>query len=488
MLKVGMIDANTKKQEMDESYSELVSVVALWLRYELEKAGIALTTPARDADVVLLVHSGELDFVKNCHDALRQARINPDPNERTHYIITGGGIDTSPMTALAIANALAVGEAYRFVRELFELCKRTSHVGDVDAWVAAYPHAIARSQVLELERDPYQPYLFNSAPPVLATPDEWVDWGDLQPYLTDDGVYRVVASKGCHLRCQFCATTYRQTYRVNPDAESIVTMVRGLKAKKASVALITNDAAALPFYSDVVEAGQLQFQSMTVKALRDPHKRRDVMQTRMKMVRFGVEGLSARIRQAFGKPVSDDELLEILSEFRANKQQVKLFYIVGVPYEQDLDYDYMRAFLHRLQEQASSHTVTLKFTAFNPQFPTPLAYFIPPEHYTARFYAMRDAVLSRYHNRHIRFIPPRSPYRRLEALAETYAVSKGVMRTFVQDTTVDLAPTVDEARRMTCELVGWHLSPERRWRLSRSYQKQMAAEAPDALTTAPSIP
>ena len=476
-LKLSIVDANTKKKEQDESYAELVSVVSLWLKYEVERANLTLTTPACDADVVLLVHSGELDFRENCTKALIAAGIDPDPDKRRQYVITGGAVDASPMLALSIANALAVGEAYRFVRELFALINRMCDIEDLRSFIIEYPHAIERSQVACLELDPYAPYLFRHPPPTLATPDEWVDWGDLQPYLTDDGVYRVVASKGCHLRCQFCATTYRQTYRINPEVDSIVDTIRALKAQKARVALITNDAADLPYYDEIVRAGQLQFQSMTVKALRDKTKLAHVTSTRMKLVRFGVEGLSERIRQAFGKPVSNGELLEILRAMRENRQHVKLFYIVGAPFEDDYDYSEFRAFFDILQSQVDSQTVVLKFTAFNPQFPTPLAYFIPPSSYKRRFDEMLRYVRSRVRNNHVGFIPPRSPHRRNVALAETYNLTLSQVKELLPraDETVDLAPTLEHAQRMTCEIVAWHLSVERRWRLSRSYMKRMQA-------------
>lgn len=473
MLKVSVLDANTTVGEWD-TFSEITSVVGRWLEYEISKTNVERVM-VKNADIILLVHAGELDWRENCVDALRAHGIETQSSKRQRrpYIITGGAVDTAPLTALSIADALAIGEAYHFVRELLRLVAKGGVVEDIAAWVEEYPHAIEHTQIAGLQKDPQSPWLLSAAPPVLATPDEWVDWGDMPPVTSDDGVTRIMVSKGCHLRCAFCATTYRQTYRIHDDAGLVVKQLQDIRLEGGRVSLITNDAAALPYYQDVVQAGQLQFQSMTIKALRDPHILDTVKTSKMKIVRFGVEGLSERIRNGFGKPVSNDELFHILREMWAHKQSVHLFYIVGAPYETVEDWLAFEAQTNAWIRSGETHLTRVKMTAFNPQAPTPLAYFVPSAAYyerSKRFYSRKPF------NQHFKFILPRAPHTRTKDFADTYALTKlqaiEIMRS-ADNTTIDLAPTVDHAKRAPWEMVDWHLSVERRWRLSRSYVKRV---------------
>lgn len=496
MLRIGILDCNSTLKD-DDHFVEITSVVGQWLRYEIRKAGLTETPPG-ECDVLLLVHSGELDFRSNVREGLKRLSIEWDASKRARpYIITGGAVDTAPFMALSVADALAVGEAYTFVRRLLALIRADGDMQDIRAFVTEYPHALAREQLAGFEFEKNAPWLLKTAPPHLASPDPYVDWGDMPAFVSDDNVARLMASKGCHLKCAFCATTWRQTYRVNDRPDLLVQQMRDLKAQQQGVSFITNDAGELPFLEDVVNEGMLQFQSLTVKSMRDPHIRDVIRSKPLKIVRFGVEGISERLRVAFGKAISNAELLQLLQDLRViydakqgrhRSQMVRLFFIVSAPYESDADWDDFRAFAlgkNGLVARTDSGVVQLKFTAFNPQPPTPLMYFVPTRAYWLRWQQLeKDMILNRAareqhtgnFSNHVWTMGPRSPRNHARDFADNHnlapKVADELFRTYI---TRDLAPTLDHARRFGCEIIDWHLPLEIRYRASRVYQKRMLA-------------
>jgi len=480
-LTLAIANANANKTDDWVDTLNLNTIVAGWIQYEMSKVGLELIHP-NEADVVFLVHSGEVDYRHHCQEALKQIGIQWQANKRNHmpYIITGGAVDTSPFVALEIADALAVGEAYTFMRELLRIVKNNGDLTDVRNFIIGYPHAIERNQIEGFERDSANPHLLKEAPPILASPDSYIDWGDMPSFEGGDGVLRATASKGCHLKCSFCATTYRQVYQVSDNVDGLVQQMMEAKAQKRGISLVTNDAAALPFYQQIVDAKQLQFQSVTIKALRDPKIRADVMAGTQKLIRTGVEGLSEQTRKAYGKPVSNWELVQIVKDFQTHKKNFRLFFIGGAPYESDDDWQNFAYLMDELAQVVQWGRSQIKITAFNPQPPTPLVYFIPSIEYQRRYELFYANYKLRNDNVHINFMQPRVPKTRIRDIAHAFSVSLHVATEWAYSQgTLDLAPTLGHALRFPHEMIEWYLPAEKRWRLSRSYMKRMGVEAPE---------
>jgi hypothetical protein len=477
VLNIAILDANSTRKDADH-FRSITSVVGQWLDWERQQAGIP-SCEIRQCDILLLVHAGELDYKHSVEEALNLHGIEAQASRRTvPYIITGGAVVAAPLMALSIANAMAVGEAYTFVRNLFSMIKSDAHLEDIRAWLIDYPHAIERSQITDLEVNKEKPWLLTHPPQTLATPDTYIDWGDLPAFESDDGVVRPISSKGCHAKCLFCATTYLQRYQKHNNPSLLLDQFMQLKAQGKKVSLITNDAADLPFYDQVVDAGMLQFQSMTMFAVRNKHVRETLLSPKghMKIVRFGIEGVSERIRKYIGKPISNQELSELLSELRQRNQMSHLFFIAGLPYEGGEDWQELHDFMfgeNGLVETARKAVVRLKFTAYNPQPPTPLMYFVSGDiyhfHWT-QFKSKLDAAYTRY----LWDIPPRHPSNRARDLAETHHISYTQAKNIIPSAqTFDLAPSLNEAKHFPCEMIGWPTPLEVRYKMSRIYKRRM---------------
>lgn len=140
-----IVDANEAYSQ--ETYGIVGSVIGGWLDWEIKQAGMARVEPG-DADVILLVHAGFLEWREACTRALKRAKIEPRQAERKGqpYIITGGQVDTAPLVALGVADAVMVREAYANIREAL----RCQSIAQLQGVIQDSPHAIEAAQVADL--------------------------------------------------------------------------------------------------------------------------------------------------------------------------------------------------------------------------------------------------------------------------------------------------------------------------------------------------
>jgi hypothetical protein len=471
VLTLAIVDANEKT---NRAYADLpASVVSTWLAWECRQADVPLVS-AREADVILLAYAGSIDWRAGCVSDLRRLGIEPNPDRRAlrPYIIAGGPVDATPMTALSVADALCVGEGYRLVRGLLALLKSGNSLADLRSWLRDYPHAIEGAQVRGLRRDPERPWLLAETPEPLASPDTEIDWS-VPPTRSDDRVVRVLGSKGCRTHCAFCATSYRQPYAVNPDGTGVVAALTSLKRRGERVSLMSNDPADLPWYPDITVP--LDSESFTVREIADPANRRALIRHGVGVARFGVEGLSERIRRAWGKPVANDDIVSLLTELHAAGVTTHLFLIVGAPYETEADWAEWRQFWERLGRALHRGLCRAKMTTYLPTPPAPLARYVPSLAYVDRVASFRRWVSGNAASRHLHYVAPRLGPSHVADVAEQLSVSREVAARLASGETTDLAPTVEDARRLPWEIVRWPARPETRWRIAETYRGRMAA-------------
>lgn len=502
MLTIGIVDANSLSNQertgladpdipgKSQGYEAPGAVVSGWLAWEAGKAGIELkvTEPAT-WDLVLLVFAGAKDYPLVCKRELRKRRIDPDPRTRERpYVITGGAVDATPLTALDVADAVALGEGFQFARALFNQVAGGATVQDIRTWIAAYPHAIERSQLKGIERDPARPWMLSKVHEPLGSVDPVVDY-DIPPIYSDK-VIRVIGSKGCHKKCAFCATTFRQAYTQNPDGPRVLREITAIRAKGRRAQLLSNDPADLPYFREL--KGRMDSESFTISELADDANRAAIIRNGIGIARFGVEGLSERIRAAFGKAVTNERILDVITDFASHHIGTHLFLIPGAPFEAQQDWDEFRDFFEQLtrrlarltsfDEDEATGKVTrgtlaitrIKMTKFEPSPPAPLARFVPDTSYWARIEGFTEWLHGNATNRYVVPIWPRQPKQHVKDVADALNVPLPVAAQLTAGPgTFDLAPTLDEARRMPWELVAWPLSVEIRFKQAEVFKRRM---------------
>ena len=484
MIRLGILDANNPAAA--EYRGVVASVIGQWIEWEASRKDVQLVEPC-DADVVFLAFAGGVGWAQACTRELKRAGILPSPHARQAgrrggergcpYLLAGGPVDANPLTALALADGLAVGEAYGLVRAVLDLASQgRSIVSDVERLIADHPHAIARTQTAGLQRDPSAPWLLAEQPEPLASPDPYVDW-TAPAVKTDDKVVRVIGSKGCHFKCSYCATTFRQAYTGNPSPGRIRTLVKRLHRAGERIQVLSNDPANLPWYPALQR--HLDHGSYTIEEFLRPENRAAIMRQRPKIVRFGVEGLSERLRFAWNKPIPDQTVLDVIADLDAAKINSHLFMIVAAPFEGEPDWQAWREFMRRLVRIKVHGITRIKFTSYQPSPPAPLTRFVSGAEFEGRFDAFRNWYLRNEVSNHVLLINPRRSKTRSKDVAEQLQIPVELARDLVTgEATTDLAPSLEAFQRFPHEIIEWPIAARARFRMSETFLDRVHSEKP----------
>lgn len=301
-------------------------LAATWLRWELWRAGQEPVPPAEAEVACVTITSPEL---------IPKVRTWAKRNCPAGTRLALGGIYAP--AAVDCADVVCVGEGARFMRTLLS-----------DGWEAAcaLPDAWVPGE---------------SRPVVPSAEFPW----DLPPLNDADGTVRVFGARGCRHRCLFCATAWSQPYRCNPDLPRLQAQMTAMLGQNRRVAVVSNDGGdpALRHLE-----GQQAFFSARFDSIKSIMP---ITRAQTKMVRIGVEGVSERLREAIRKPVSTDELPEVIGGLGRERVQCRLFYVIGLPGETAADWEELREFFRRVRH-LHRQTITVNLHTFLPHPMTPL--------------------------------------------------------------------------------------------------------------------
>ena len=482
-MKFAILDGNAHyerdRREIDDALpiDTVVGMPAQWLAWEMQRAGLKRYAPA-DANVVLFTFSSSIHFRQGAYQAFRQAGLPALAVERKGqpYVVVGGAVDATPRNALRFGDALAVGEGYALVRKIL----RCHTPAQVKRLLIDDPHAIERSQYYSQEYDEERPWLMPSNPGPLAEPDNRVDWS-IPDVRGNDGVTRVIGSKGCHLKCGFCSTTYRQQYATRPAADLRNRVAhwseeRADDGKKHRPQIVSNDPLNLPGFDAI--RGRLSFASVTLMELMDDAHLEALAATRPKLVRVGVEGVSERIRRNFGKAIRTADLLERLARLHQRKVNTKTFWIQNAPYETADDWNGWFSIWRWWSQNVDWGVHRFKLTPFSPTPPAPLCRFAPnPENILSWNIVDQLAwMMSDGPNR--RSIPDGMP--RIDTqwniLREQMQMPSAMPMPEIEGT-LDLAPDYADWQRMPSEVIRWPVSQAQRYNIGQVYRRRMTGDA-----------
>jgi radical SAM superfamily enzyme YgiQ (UPF0313 family) len=357
--------------------------------WELQQAGIDPVTPEQ-ADIVLITVSSQqgLGRVKSEHRKVK--RTNPNAK-----IVIGGGGCYGPAVFDPYADMICVGEGPNFIRTLlrsgYDAAAQTP-----EAWIPGQTRVVI--------------------------PAQGFPW-ELPPLNHPDGTVRLFGSRGCKFNCLFCQTGWENTYRPNPDPFRLSSQIDAMQQAGRRLAIVTNDAAE----EHVQLRGQQEFISVT---LHNTMKNLlPLTREQTKGVRFGVEGVSERLRKAVGKPIPSDDLLATSIELLKNGVGVRWFFIPGLPGETDADWDELRRCVIEIKRHVAKGVVMMNFHAFIPQPATPLCVLPLVDEYWERYDEFRRWF---FHGmgftRRVQLVNPARYAGRLERAKESMAATEEELR------------------------------------------------------------
>ena len=381
---------------------EVVCERAFWDEREQEISGGKLFSlesqrELREFAAIAFSVTFELDYF-NVVSALRAAKLPLLAEERDegHPLIIGGGpcIAANPEPIAPFFDALAIGEAEAILPGLVEVLKtgielpksdllrrmasipgiyvpslyRVTH-GKDGAVESIAPDEGLPSTAFPVVRQVAHDLSLHPVHSVVVTPD--TELGDM---------YLVEVSRGCSRACRFCLAGFVFLPAREQSVDAVVSQAaEGLKYRRrvGLVGAATSDhsrigeiATRLRGIGASVAVSCLRLDSVTDELLVA------LIESGIKTVTFAPEAGSERMRRAINKRLSTERIIEAVEMTAWHRfQNMKLYYLVGLPDETDEDAQaivdltlQLKSIVERYQRKGQ---VTINLSPFVPKAQTP---------------------------------------------------------------------------------------------------------------------
>ncbi len=324
------------------SYNEVVCERAFWEAENRDKrlTPISLESqrPLSDFAVLAFSISYELDYFNIVH-ILKASGIPlyaADRDERHPLVIAGGPcIIANPMPLSPFFDCLCIGEAEPIIPAVLPVI--TKGIGG------------KRSELLKaLAALPgiYVPQYHSGKPVARQWTKNLDDFPVASTILTPDTelgeLYLIEVERGCNWGCRFCLTSqafYPMRYR---SLENLIAQAEeGLKYRKR-IGLVGAAVSDHPRIEELLlKLGQMGAE-LSMSSLRmaplSSVVLRELAKGEARTVSLAPEAGSNRLRQVIKKSISEDDVLEAMAKVAEQGiRQVKLYFMIGLPWETDED-------------------------------------------------------------------------------------------------------------------------------------------------------
>ncbi len=356
-------------------YSDVVCERVFYEKDGSTPLGLESGRPLTDYAVIAFSVTYELDYF-NVVNILKASGIPIYARERdeSHPLVIAGGacITANPAPLSPFFDCLCIGEAEAILPTMLpvlsegihssreDLLKDLSKLPGVFVPGAHGERKVVRQWVTNLDEFPVES--------VIHTPD--TELGNL---------HMIEVERGCAWGCNFCLVSNAFRPARFRSVEGLLAQVEsGLQSRKR-IGLVGPAVTDHPRIEELVSAidkmgAQISISSLRIKPLSDTVLAAVARNT--KTVALAPEAGSQRLRRIIGKGFSEDDILEAVSKTAAHGfQQLKLYFMIGLPTETDEDIEEAirltlkcRDVIHR---QSRNSRVTLTVSSFIPKAGTP---------------------------------------------------------------------------------------------------------------------
>jgi len=342
-----------------------------------ERAGHAVTyvplgdttpRPRPDVWLVSLPYAGNAWRIRDFFEAVGESMERTARGGRTCYILGGHAVvNTSPF--LDVFDACFVGEADDAMGEIIGAAPDRDRLASVEG----IDTGDAREVTFRLATDPSQRRAHYSQ-------------GSKEG--VGETVYLEVA-RGCRSSCTFCEIGWAYTYwqRSREDAEAHLRQIEATYGKGRAV-LSAPDTDGIDWFDEIVADGTYtpRWRSTRIR----PYLKSRPSRADKGRIRFGVEGVTERLRTMIGKPMTDGDIAAALARSQEEGYRMgRMFLIAGLPTETASDRRHAGDLLSIIRRAGFRHwkACDVKITPLSPQPLTPLQRFgVGPSITAAREY------------------------------------------------------------------------------------------------------
>jgi len=216
-------------------------------------------------------------------------------------IIVGGIEAFSPAYLLRYADYANVGEGFEFLKN-FPVDKGVPGLAD---WCEEQPYIASRAKVGQTIKPSY-----------------YIPWEELPVIKVGRKQYYYLCAKGCSRKCLFCMTSWCYPYMQNPIHQR--KFFNKLAEGGNSIYFVGNDTGDFEPPEKSTAAASLSVKRFLQNPSKYRHKR---------MLHIGVEGWSEARRKFYGKPISNQEIRDLLTVTKNQNTLWEMFLIIQYPFD-----------------------------------------------------------------------------------------------------------------------------------------------------------
>ena len=332
-------------------------------------------TPVRDFDVLAFSVSFEWDYT-NVLSMLRLAGIGARAESRTKHdplVVIGGAVTfVNPEPLAPFADVIAAGEGEVLVPSLMTAIREADDRGDLLRRLAAERGFYVPSFYDVRYKDDgtiaaFEPKAGTGAPPVVkkaaVKSTERLDPPSTRIFTPDTEFgsrFLIEVVRGCANLCRFCWAGYNYLPVRAFPADRILELAREAKAYSNRVGLVSIALCDHPEIERILRGLLDLGYSISPASLRLDDLTDEIVgmlhQSGERSITIAPETGSDRLRRVINKTVTNAEILDKTDLiFRAGMDNLKLYYMIGLPTETDEDLESIRDLTVQMRDVMLSH-------------------------------------------------------------------------------------------------------------------------------------